>query len=590
MQGEEECPTWFISQVSNGTVSCKCGDSLGGIVLCDQDSNSSMLNYGYCVTYDESSNTTVAGWCPYNYHTPDAQHNIYVKLPQNINSLNNFMCGGLNRTGLSCGQCQPGLGPTVFSYTPQCLQCLDSGPGWLLYVFLATFPTTVLFFIIIICQIRITSARLNLFIFVCQVLTCKLNLDPHSFLDISAPIRYIAVTLITIYGIWNLDFARYIIPPFCVSTKLSTVQAISLEYIVAFYPLILFLVLYICIQLHARDCRVLVYLTRPFHKCGARIGKRWDPNASLIHSFAAFLILSYSKIMLVSSKLLSASLLFSSTGKRFGSLSFFYNPRDLYFSVHHLPYGILAIFVLIIFIVLPLLLLLLYPTRAFQRCLGYCNVRWDALRAFVDAFQGYYKDGSAGTHDWRYLSGLYLLLRIITIINFPFTFIMFMVRIVSLIVGSLLFALLRPYKENWINVWDSIALALFSLAELTVMYNLLTSTSQFVITSVLAVVPLLYICVYTSYKVLFQMGLLQRCSLIQKFTTSASKNYFTPARVDSDDQITIDDLPDRVAHPEHYESLLPTSQCEGKRGEDSLYGETDTLPVCGHSLQRYGSV
>ena len=29
--------------------------------------------------------------------------------------LDEFMCGGLNRTGLLCGKCQSGLGPVVFS-------------------------------------------------------------------------------------------------------------------------------------------------------------------------------------------------------------------------------------------------------------------------------------------------------------------------------------------------------------------------------------------------------------------------------------------------------------------------------------------
>ena len=31
---------------------------------------------------------------------------------------------------------------------------------------------------------------------------------------------------------------------------------------------------------------------------------------------------------------------------------------------------------------------------------------------FMDTFQGYYKDGTNGTYDWRYLSELYPLLRI----------------------------------------------------------------------------------------------------------------------------------------------------------------------------------
>ena len=136
LQADEECPTWFIPSrphVSNGSVSCVCGNSLGETVICNSNTNLSMLLYTNCMTYDELSNSTVSGFCAFSFHKPDA-HQWYVKLPRNVSDLNDFVCGGLNRTGLQCGQCQPGLGPAVFSYTMQCLQCLDSGPGWVLYV------------------------------------------------------------------------------------------------------------------------------------------------------------------------------------------------------------------------------------------------------------------------------------------------------------------------------------------------------------------------------------------------------------------------------------------------------------------------
>ncbi len=36
--------------------------------------------------------------------------------------------------------------------------------------------------------------------------------------------------------------------------------------------------------------------------------------------------------------------------------------------------------------------------------------------AFMDVFQGAYKDGSEGTHDWRFMSGAYFLLRILVFV------------------------------------------------------------------------------------------------------------------------------------------------------------------------------
>ena len=328
---QPECPTWFVPVYNNGTMSCVCGDSLGGAILCEEESNVSLF-FQYCMTYDDVNNSTACTLCPYQYHKPDVQGS-YVKLPQNVCDLNEFMCGGLNRTGLLCSDCKPGLGPAVFSYTLQCLKCLESGYGWLLYVFLATFPTTVMFLVVIICQIRITAAPMNVFIFVSQVIISWIDASPYKYTDVSKPSYYFTF-LFTVYGIFNLDFFRYIIPHFCISSTMTTIQALSLEYIVAFYPLLLTIILYICIQLHARDCRPLVYLWKPFYKCCACMPQKWSPLESLVHTFAGFLLLSYSKILFVSFSLLqNQGYTRDSSGEKVGPLMVYYNATVPYFSI-----------------------------------------------------------------------------------------------------------------------------------------------------------------------------------------------------------------------------------------------------------------
>ena len=95
---------------------------------------------------------------------------------------------------------------------------------------------------------------------------------------------------------------------------MSPLHVVALEYVVAFYPLLLTIIVYICIQLHARDCQVIVCLCRVFCKCFSscrqRWGRQWDPSASLVHTFAAFLLLSYSKILIISLQLLSYTQLY----------------------------------------------------------------------------------------------------------------------------------------------------------------------------------------------------------------------------------------------------------------------------------------
>ena len=511
---QSECPTWFVPVNSNDTINCNCGNSSSEIVLCDENSHTSMLRFQYCMTYNEVNNSTMVGICPYHYHKPDVQ-GLYVKLPQNVCDLNEFMCGGLNRTGLLCSQCKAGLGPAVFSYTLSCLKCLDRGYGWLLYMFLATFPTTVMFLVVIICQARITTAPMNAFIFVCQVLSCMGNANPHEYTDTSKPSYYVTLFCLTIYGVFNLDLLRYILPQFCISSTMTTIQALSLEYIVAIYPLLLTIVLYVCIQLHARDFQPLVCLWRPFYKCCACISQRWSPSQSLVHTFAAFLLLSYSKILSVSFSLLhNGEYAQDDTGKKTGSLILYYNATVPYFSAEHLPFALLAISVLATFILLPVLILLLYPTRVFQRCIGCCSTRWHALDAFVDAFQGHYKDGTNGTPDWRYFSGLYLIFRILAIATdaLPDMEYRLVYRVTCYSSASLFFGILQPYKENWINYWDAVTFMLLSLGQFVALYDEYVTRSRFSLAYGLGILPLVYIIVYTSYKLLSHLAV-RHCAL-----------------------------------------------------------------------------
>ena len=532
---QPECPTWFYYNTTS--LGCVCGHSLDGVVVCDQNSNTSMLSFQYCMTYvlDKHSdfvNTTVVMRCPYQYHKAHNQ-GLYVQLPQDVSDLNEFMCGGLNRTGLLCSDCEAGLGPAVFSYTLPCLKCLDSGYGWLLYMFLATFPTTVMFLVIIIFQVRVTSAPMNMIIFTCQVIVNAVNANPYLYTNVSKPGYHFTMLLLTVYGIWNLDFFRFVTPPFCISDTMTSDQALSLEYIVALYPLLLIVITYVCIQLHAKGCRILVYLWKPFQRCCCScIPRRWNPMESLVHAFVAFILLSYSKIMFVSFTLLHYEEVFYMFGTTSLS-SAYYNASVLYFGfdkTDHLPFGILAFTILVICSGLPVLFLLLYPTRILQKCLGCCSISCQlALRAFADTFQSHYKDGTTGTPDWRYFSGLYLLFRIFVAGTHVFSNYE-CYRIFCYGSAAMLFGLLRPYKENWINFWDSIAFALLSLRELLTLYDVFTvkSLSRFgYVYGIhgLMAVPLVYLTVFCTYTLTTQLGLHRRCILCYRGLLMITKGH-----------------------------------------------------------------
>ena len=534
---EQHCPTWFVPQ-SNHTGDCKCGAPSLAVVKCDEHSNQSMVRLGSCLTYSNSTDVQVVGGCPYNSHKADFQE-LYIKLPQNISHLNEFMCGGMDRAGILCSRCKHGLGIPVFSYTLHCLPCLKSLGGWVLYIFLAVFPTTIFFLIVIIFKIRVTSAPMNAFIFSCQVISVLANAQ---LFNASPFVQVIIILLSTFFGFWNLDFFRCVIPSFCVSQHLTPIQVLALEYIVAFYPLLLIASTYIGVGLYARDWKLIVWLWRPFSRCLAFVLRGRELNFSLVHAFSSFLLLSFSKILFVSFQLLSTTNLYDPKGQVVGPTMVYYDASIGYFGSTHLPFALLSIFVLCVFVVLPALVLLLYPTRIFQRSLGCCRVRWHALHAFADTFNGYYKNGTEGTRDYRYFAGLYLIFRILPLLLVleSIQWFIWMQVIVSCAIVSLLFALLRPYKDNWINIWDSVVFGLFSFSLFWVIFSLYVARLPYEVVGVIATVPFIYIIAFIVYK--YRSIILQQCCVFLKAYRTNS-----PFELD------------RLLNPEEYGQLLPNA-------------------------------
>jgi len=191
---------------------------------------------------------------------------------------------------------------------------------------------------------------------------------------------------------------------------------------------------------------------------------------------------------------LGISNLFDSSGNHVGPTRFYYDASIPYFGREHLPFALLAIFVLFVFIVIPLIVLLLYPTKVFQKCLGCCRVRWHPLHAFADAFQGCYKNGTNGTRDYRYFAGFYLIFRIVMLTEVAVTtYYIWMIIILCPIIASLMFALLRPYKNDWFNILDSLLFATLALSTFLVMYNKHVASTPQQIVALLTIVPLIYI-------------------------------------------------------------------------------------------------
>ena len=100
--------------------------------------------------------------------------------------------------------------------------------------------------------------------------------------------------LLTFYSVWNLTFLHSVIPPFCLSENITILHALALHYLPALYPLLLIIGTYILIELHDRTLEYLCGCGGLFRRLALFQGSlRWNPNASIVNTFATFLRLAY---------------------------------------------------------------------------------------------------------------------------------------------------------------------------------------------------------------------------------------------------------------------------------------------------------
>ena len=250
------------------------------------------------------------------------------------------------------------------------------------------------------------------------------------------------------YGIWNLDFFRSL--PLNICLDLTTLQTLALDYAIAVYPLVLLVITYTLIELHARGYRLVLWLWRPFHRCCVRFTRIMDIQSSIIKAFSTFLLLSYVKFLNATIDMLLPIRAYDVHGQMVG-LYVYYDASYRYFHKDHLPYAIMGIACFLIFVLSPLVLLLIYPTTCFQRCLNICRLRSHALQVFVDTFQGHYKDGTEpGTRDCRWFAAVYFLARIIIfyiIFGYFKNVMCFALTGLSLILLGIVMILIQPYKS-----------------------------------------------------------------------------------------------------------------------------------------------
>ena len=543
------CPTWFY--YSNTTNQCECGINFPGEIHCNQQEMKAEVADGYCTTSTGQEGHYYAGFCPFR-HTENNTDRIFSELPSDPDLLNDTMCGPYNRKGLLCGRCIDGYGPAVYSLDMKCANCsrLSTGFAIGLYLLLEFIPITLFFMGIVLFRLNITAGPLLGYVIFCQVYMystqCYLFIVTYILSHVSTPLRVLFYSSLTLSGLWSLQIFRFLIPPFCISENLTAIHVQMLNLVTSIYPIVLVVITCILMELHARNCRPIHIVWKPFSTILDKVKITSVTTDAVIHAFATFILLTayslyYNVYTIIQS--IKVHLNLNTTGATYKVL--YFDPTITWFSQEHIPYLLAAAVPFIFLVLIPSLLLCVYPTRIYEYLSRFISTRKRlAITAFAEALHNCFKDGRNGTRDYRALAGVFILLSaVVSVIailfpacvakGYSFEFLTGL----ALVFLSLIFSYMRPCKLTIANLSLSYHAMLFGILSVAVHlweHDLSTGTETlmetFIILPIISHVLVFMWAMYTSFnRIMSHFGYQfnpSNCRVALTDLANAVKEYF----------------------------------------------------------------
>ena len=550
-----ECPPGFhfvTPEIGNqsdhlGYCTCRSLYSYSNRLKCLQNSEAQII-WNYWIGFTEKSREKLVMNClPHIFSNNIRKNNYrqYLDLPKLYNELDEAVCGIMNRTGVICGQCKENFSTAINSYYFICTPCDDETnfvKNIIEFMLFAYVPYIILSAIIVFFNLKLTSSASSGFILFAQMMSLDIfNMDNNARVKINT--FGIHKAYLFVYGIFNFKSFADVMNPFCIGKHFSALDVLLVEYTSAMLPLLMIILIYALLQVQWKSIQFLCCCSK---RClgiqSSRSGRKG--GNSLIHSFVAFIVLSYTKLSLITTKMLAIQRPFDEDGNYVWNDSRIYVAGHLSFASkeYFLPYGLIAMIVLVFFVLLPPLFLLGLPQlvdKLLDKERFSCFRRvWPTvtIHIFLDAFQGFYKPNR------RPFAGLYFVFRLVILLTSTNTTILddYVLQQFFITAMIILLAVFRPYKCNVFNIID--IMIFLNLAVINLIstyayasYSSLASLDEkvssviYVIQYCLIWLPLIYMLSYLMYKLLVKVGVYQRIiTKLQKYrSTSEDRQYLT---------------------------------------------------------------
>ena len=299
-------------------------------------------------------------------------------------------------------------------------------------------------------------------------------IDANGLISFHPIVGALTSAYLFIYRMFNLNFFTLDQLSFCLWKGANTLDVLAIKYVTIIYSLLLVftttLLMKVCNTTYLRKNKVF------------RLTSRDSVKGTMIHGFSTFFVICYTQCAKVTLFLLIPSRIYSvgTPMKHNDTKVVFYAGDQMYFYSNHMKYAILALVIGIVLVLIPLMLLLIYPLcyRVFallgveESCfvIVLCKVApLEKMKPLFDSFQGCYKD------KYRFFAGLYFLYRFVALISFLAldSLTKFYIALeIQLILMLTLQATTYAYRKRWHNVLDTVLFANLAIINALTMLNL----------------------------------------------------------------------------------------------------------------------
>ena len=496
------CPPGLVYNANKQQCQCVVNytPQIPAITGCEITHLQAYYNKFYWIGYESDDATGLLyGICPNRYcYTDHIPTGHFLPRDANKTILDKFVCGGRRRTGVLCGQCIEGYSVMMNSPTSSCHKC-DSAHLGILYLILSyILPVSVLFYIIMSYNIRMTTGLISAYLFFSQIIG---NHYYYTSFKANTDLAITTFNIITaIYGISNLELFQHDIFSYCLFPNAGTIDILAFKLLVSFYPF----------------CMVFIYfILRRYCICKHQCFQKWRLSSkSITHGISAFLVLCFAKINILAFGILKHIELSYMNGESYGRVVYLQGEFKYFEEPLYNVYAISSLLTLVIIITIPMMILMLHPIIINIAIYFECGesrfvllinrlLLIDRLKPVLDTFQGDYKDKMHFFAGLHFIVYRIIFLCIVVMASTADVNHLYLLVITYFLVILLIHVLVMPFKRFINNAaYSLVYITLIMIVNVEyIIFSTGDSSNELIwIEIFLALLPLLCTILYFSWK------------------------------------------------------------------------------------------